>query len=124
MNKPLVGVIAGTILGALDGATAWFTPAVRNQMDSILVGSSIKGLIVGLAAGFFARKVQSEKKGVIFGAVVGLILAGLVAAMPDPNTGENYWVQIMLPGFVFGALTGYLTQRVGTAPSPSSATKG
>lgn len=122
MNKPLVGVIAGTILGALDGATAWFTPAVRNQMDSILIGSSAKGLIVGLAAGFFARKVQSEKKGAIFGAVVGLILAGLVAAMPDPNTGENYWVQIMLPGFVFGALTGYLTQRAGTAPSPSSST--
>lgn len=122
MNKPLVGVIAGTILGALDGATAWFTPAVRNQMDSILVGSSLKGLIVGLAAGFFARKVQSEKKGAIFGAIVGLILAGLVAAMPDPNTGENYWVQIMLPGFVFGALTGYLTQRVGTAPSPASST--
>lgn len=124
MNKPLVGVIAGTILGALDGATAWFTPAVRNQMDSILIGSSAKGLIVGLAAGFFARKVQSEKKGVIFGAIIGLILAGLVASMPDPNTGENYWVQIMLPGFVFGALTGYLTQRVGTAPSPSSTTKG
>ncbi len=122
MNKPLVGVIAGTILGALDGATAWFTPAVRNQMDSILVGSSLKGLLVGLAAGFFARKVQSEKKGAIFGAIVGLILAGLVAAMPDPNTGENYWVQIMLPGFVFGALTGYLTQRVGTAPSPASST--
>ena len=122
MNKPLVGVIAGTILGALDGATAWFTPAVRNQMDSILIGSSAKGLIVGLAAGFFARKVQSEKKGAIFGAVIGLILAGLVAAMPDPNTGENYWVQIMLPGFVFGALTGYLTQRVGTAPQPSSST--
>jgi uncharacterized membrane protein YeaQ/YmgE (transglycosylase-associated protein family) len=122
MNKPLVGVIAGTILGALDGATAWFTPAVRNQMDSILIGSSAKGLIVGLAAGFFARKVQSEKKGVIFGAIIGLILAGLVAAMPDPNTGENYWVQIMLPGFVFGALTGYLTQRVGAAPQPSSST--
>jgi len=117
MNKPLVGVIAGTVLGALDGATAWFTPAVRSQMEGILIGSSAKGLIVGLAAGFFARKVRSEKQGAIFGAVIGLILAGIIAAMPDPNTGENYWVQIMLPGFIFGALTGYLTQRLGDAPT-------
>ena len=114
MNKLLIGVIAGTLLGALDGATAWFTPAVRDQMTGILVGSSAKGLMVGLAAGFFARKVQSETKGIIFGAIMGLFLAGIVAAMPDPNTGEHYWAQIMLPGFVFGALTGYLTQRMGT----------
>ncbi|NWF84012.1 MAG: hypothetical protein HXY18_09315 [Bryobacteraceae bacterium] len=117
MNKPLVGVIAGAILGALDGATAWFTPAVRDQMSGIMAGSSMKGLVVGLAAGFFARKVQSDGKGIVFGAVIGLILAGIVAAMPDPNTGQHYWVQIMLPGFVFGALTGYLTQRYGSRPA-------
>jgi len=117
MNKPLVGVIAGTILGAFDGATAWFTPAVRDQMGSILAGSSMKGLVVGLAAGFFARKVQSDGKGILFGGVIGLILAGIVASMPDPNTGQHYWVQIMVPGFVFGALTGYLTQRWGDRPA-------
>lgn len=116
MNKPLVGVIAGTLLGAIDGATAWFTPAVRDQMGSIIAGSSMKGLLVGLAAGFFARKVQSEAKGIAFGAGIGLILAWIVAAMPQPN-GEHYWVQIMLPGFLFGALTGYLTQRSGTRPA-------
>ena len=27
MNKIVVGLIFGAILGALDGATAWFTPA-------------------------------------------------------------------------------------------------
>lgn len=118
MNKPLVGVIAGTILGAFDGATAWFTPAVRDQMSGIIAGSSMKGLLVGLAAGFFARKVHSESKGVLFGAVIGLILAALVAAMPQP-TGEHYWVAIMLPGFIFGALTGYLTQRLGSRPAQS-----
>lgn len=117
MNKPLVGVIAGTILGALDGATAWFTPAVRSEIGGIMAASSMKGLLVGLAAGFFARKVQSDRSGILFGGIIGLILAGIVAAMPDPNTGEHYWVQIMLPGFVFGALTGYLTQRYGVRPS-------
>lgn len=119
MNKPLVGVIAGAILGVFDGATAWFTPAVRDQMAGIIAGSSMKGLVVGLAAGFFARKVQSDGKGILFGGIIGLILAGVVAAMPDPNTGQHYWVQIMLPGFVFGALTGYLTQRWGALPAKS-----
>lgn len=117
MNKPLVGIIAGTVLGFFDGATAWFTPAVRDQISGILVGSSMKGLLVGLAAGFFARKVRSDAKGIAFGGVVGLALAALVASFPDPNTGQHYWVQIMAPGFVFGALTGYLTQRMGTLPA-------
>ena len=117
MNKPLVGVIAGIILGALDGATAWFTPAVRPEIAGIMAASSVKGLAVGLAAGFFARKVRSEQKGILFGATMGLALATMVAAMPDEKTGEHYWVQIMLPGFVFGALIGYVTQRMGTSAS-------
>lgn len=117
MNKPLVGIIAGSILGAFDGATAWFTPAVRPEIATIIAASSIKGLLVGVAAGFFARKVRSEQKGILFGALAGLALATLVAAMPDEKTGQHYWVQIMLPGFVFGALTGYLTQRMGTSQS-------
>ena len=33
MSKPLIGVILGAILGAIDGLTAWFTPAVRDQLD-------------------------------------------------------------------------------------------
>ncbi len=105
-----------TLNKRLDGATAWFTPAVRPEIAGILAGSSFKGLLVGLASGFFARKVRSEQKGMVFGAVMGLALAALVAAMPS-ETGDHYWVQIMVPGFVFGALIGYLTQRMGTPAS-------
>ena len=47
MNKIVVGLIFGVLLGALDGATAWFTPEVRSQMASIMVGSSFKGMLVG-----------------------------------------------------------------------------
>ena len=32
MNKIVVGLIFGAVLGAVDGATAWFTPAVRSMM--------------------------------------------------------------------------------------------
>src|SRR5262249_13401833 len=85
MNKILVGLIAGTILGAIDGATAWFTPAVRDQMLGIIIGSTVKGIIAGIAAGWYARRVQSVPKGVVFGFVVGLVLAFAIAAIPQPD---------------------------------------
>jgi hypothetical protein len=114
VNKILVGAIAGVVLGVLDGATAWFTPAVRAVIDSILIGSAFKGLLVGLASGFYARRTHSLGKGIAFGAVVGLVLAFGVAAMPDP-TGQHYYLQIMLPGFLAGGMIGFFTQRYGTA---------
>jgi len=115
MNKILVGVVFGLVLGAIDGATAWFTPDVRPMMTGIMVGSSIKGMIVGLLSGWFARKVQSTKWGIVVGAALGLLFAFLVAAMPSPG-GKHYYLEIMLPGFVVGAIIGFLTQRLGTQP--------
>ena len=117
MNKPLVGIAAGAVLGIIDGATAWFTPQVRPLMASILMGSCVKGMIVGVLCGILARKVQSNTVGIVAGSIFGLIFAYLVAAMPS-ETGEHYYLQIMLPGFVVGAIIGYLTQRLGTAPAP------
>src|SRR5215831_613272 len=110
MNKILVGLVFGLVLGAVDGATAWFTPAVRPMMASIMMGSSFKGMIVGLLSGWFARKVHSTKWGIVVGAGLGLLFAFAVAAMPSA-TGEHYWLEIMLPGFVVGAIIGFLTQR-------------
>src|SRR5262245_73321 len=115
MNKIVVGLVFGLILGAIDGATAWFTPEVRPMIGSILVGSSFKGMIVGLLSGWFARKVQSTKWGIIVGAGLGLLFAYLVAAMPSEN-GQHYYLEIMLPGFVVGGIVGFLTQRMGTVP--------
>jgi hypothetical protein len=112
MNKILVGLIVGAVLGAIDGATAWFTPAVRDQMMGIIIGSTMKGVIAGIAAGWYARRVQSVPKGIVFGFVVGLILAFAVAAMPSA-TGEHYWWQIMVPGSILGGVIGWATQRYG-----------
>lgn len=113
MNKILVGLLFGLILGAIDGATAWFTPEARPMIAGIMVGSSIKGMVVGLLSGWFARKVQSTTWGIVVGATLGLIFAYLVAAMPSEN-GHHYYLEIMLPGFVVGAIIGFLTQRLGT----------
>jgi len=57
MSKPVIGILLGAILGAFDGLTAWFTPAVRAQIGGIVIGSTIKGIIAGLAIGFFARNI-------------------------------------------------------------------
>lgn len=115
MNKILVGIVFGLILGAIDGATAWFYPEVRSMMASILVGSSIKGMVVGLFSGWFARKVRSTPWGIVVGAALGLFFAFLVAAMQAEN-GQHHYLEIMLPGFVVGAIIGFLTQKVGTRP--------
>ncbi|HXK03085.1 MAG TPA: hypothetical protein VMS37_11835 [Verrucomicrobiae bacterium] len=109
MNKIVVGLVFGLILGALDGATAWFYPEVRSMMTGIMVGSSIKGMLVGLLSGWYARKVQSTGKGIVVGSVLGLLFAFLVAAMQN-----EHYLAIMLPGFVVGAIIGFLTQRMGT----------
>jgi hypothetical protein len=111
MNKIMVGLLLGLVLGALDGATAWFTPAVRSGIVGIVIGSSFKGLIAGVAAGIFARKVHSVGLGILFGLAVGAILASLVAYMQ-----HGYYFEIMLPGSIVGMIVGYATQQYGGTP--------
>ena len=110
MSKPLFGLILGGILGIFDGLTAWFTPDVRNELLGIIVGSTFKGLIAGVAIGYFAKKVDSLALGVVFGLGVGLVLAWIVAALPSA-TGKHYYFEIMLPGAIVGAIVGYATQK-------------
>ncbi|HEY2109819.1 MAG TPA: hypothetical protein VGH17_07950 [Candidatus Acidoferrales bacterium] len=108
MNKVVVGLILGGVLGIFDGLTSWFTPEVRTQMLSIVVGSTMKGIIAGILIGFFARKVNSLALGIVFGLGVGLLLAFFVAHMQ-----HGYYLQIMLPGGLVGLIVGYATQKYG-----------
>jgi len=116
MNKILLGLIVGGALGILDGLTAWFTPAVRDQMVGIVIGSTVKGILAGLLIGYFARKVNSLALGILFGLAIGAGLAFLVASMPDPS-GQHYYLEIVLPGSIVGILVGYATQKFGRIPS-------
>lgn len=110
MNKPLFGLVLGGALGILDGLTAWFTPEVRAQILGIVIGSTFKGMIAGICIGWFAKKVNSLAWGVAFGLGVGMLLAFLIAMMPQPS-GKHYYFAIMLPGSLVGAIVGYATQR-------------
>jgi hypothetical protein len=119
MNKMVLGLLVGGILGIFDGLSAWFTPAVRAQLLGIVIGSTVKGLIAGILIGYFAKKVNSLPLGILFGLGIGLLLAYAVAAMPDPS-GKHYYFEIMLPGGIVGMIVGYATQRFGQAPQLAS----
>jgi hypothetical protein len=110
MNKILLGVVLGGVLGVFDGLTAWFTPAARPEIVGIVIGSTFKGIIAGVLIGWFARKVNSLALGVVFGVGVGLLLAFGVAFMQ-----HGYYFQIMLPGSMVGLIVGYATHRYGRA---------
>jgi hypothetical protein len=112
MNKILVGLLAGAVLGAIDGATAWFYPETRPVIGGILMGSTFKGMLVGVLSGWFARKVRSVKWGILMGAALGLLFAYIIAAM-DATAGKSHYLEIMMPGFITGAIIGFSTQRAG-----------
>jgi hypothetical protein len=121
MNKILLGLLLGTVLGALDGASAWFTPEVRPEMMTIILGSSFKGLVGGVLIGLFARKVKSVPFGILFGLFIGALLAFAIAAMPDAITGKHYYKEIMIPGSLVGLVVGFATQKYGAAVQPRQA---
>lgn len=109
MSKPLIGILLGAILGAFDGLTAWFTPAVRDQLAGIVVSSTIKGIIAGVAIGFFAKKFHSLPIGILFGLAIGALLAYLTAKFAV----GGYYFEIMLPGSMVGLILGFATQKYG-----------
>ena len=107
VGTPAVGIVVGGVLGLLDGLSAWFYPEARAMMIPIVLGSTIKGVLTGLAAGLVARWRKSLVVGVLAGVAVGFVLS-TVAALGQP---DHYWA-IVLPGMLVGALTGLATQRV------------
>ena len=122
MNKPVLGLIVGGALGVLDGLTALVSaPETAPNIGSIVIGSMGKGLVAGLIMGFVARKVNNLGVGVAVGLLVGALLALPIAMMKDPNTGQTYFWEILIPGSIVGIIVGYATQRYGTRPQPSPA---
>ncbi|HEV2853536.1 MAG TPA: hypothetical protein VHC97_12100 [Thermoanaerobaculia bacterium] len=117
MSKPLFGLLLGGLLGIFDGLTALISaPQTRPEIVGIVIGSTIKGLIAGVLIGYFARKVKSVPLGILFGLVVGGLLAYGVVLMGNP-----YFWEIVLPGSIVGIIVGYATQRHGETRAPETA---
>src|SRR5438445_13735565 len=102
MSRIGVALVVGGALGILDGLTAWFTPEVRSQLLGIVIGSTVKGLIVGALIRLFARNAGRVVPAVVFGAVVGPVLAPGIAMLQ----GSHSW-QWVLPGTVVGLPAGF-----------------
>jgi hypothetical protein len=117
MSKPVVGLLLGAILGLIDGASAYLYPYpdVKAAIVGIMIGSTFKGLLTGLATGFFATRFKSLPLGIVAGLAIGSFLSWGVVAM---NPGPKYYVEIMIPGSLLGAIVGYATWRFGRAPEP------
>jgi hypothetical protein len=106
MKKVLFATLLGGFLGIFDGLTSLFTPEVRDQLGTIVVGSTFKGLVAGALIGAFARRVQSLAWVLIFGVLVSGFFAYLVAAMQG-----KYYLKIITPGALVGLIVGYAAYR-------------
>ncbi len=104
MKNVIFATLLGGFLGIFDGLTSLFTPEVRDQIASIVVGSTFKGLVAGALIGLFARRVHSLMWVLVFGVLVSGFFAYLVAAMQG-----KYYLQIITPGALVGLIVGYAT---------------
>lgn len=119
LNRPVLGVIAGLVLGAFDGLTALVSsPELSSEIGGIVMGSSGKGLVAGLIIGFIARKLQSPGVGLLVGvAVASLVTLPIAHLNAQHYANPAYYWRIMLPGALVGAIVGYVVMRYGKAPA-------
>jgi F0F1-type ATP synthase assembly protein I len=87
-------------------------PEVKAMLATIMIGSTLKGMVAGIIIGLVARKVRNMKIGIIVGVIVGFALAFIVAALPAEG-GQHYWLEILIPGTLVGLILGFLTQKYG-----------
>ena len=103
MKKPLFATLLGGVLGVFDGMSAMLSaPETRPDIVGIVIGSTFKGLIVGVLIGVFATRVRSLAWVLVFGVLVSAFFAYLIAAMQG-----KYYVEIIAPGALVGLIVGY-----------------
>jgi hypothetical protein len=110
MTKPVIGMLVGAALGVVDGLSAWAYPEARPLIVSIVISSTIKGILTGAASGWVARRWRSMAIGVAAGVAIGFVLSTL-AAIPMMSGQPSHYFDIVLPGMLLGAIVGFATQR-------------
>jgi MFS family permease len=120
MNKPVLGLLLGGVLGIFDGLSALLSaPQVAPDIVGIVIGSTFKGVIAGAIIGWIATRVRSKSTVMLAGLAVGAFFALIIAAIPQPD-GTHYWWQIILPGSLLGLIVGYATERYGRPAAAAS----
>jgi threonine/homoserine efflux transporter RhtA len=119
LNRPVLGLLVGAALGALDGLSALVSsPEVSSEIAGIVVGSTFKGLLAGVLVGAIARKLHSSRAGMVVGVLVASVVTLPIAYMNASHYGRpDYYWKIMLPGALVGIIVGYVVMRHGKAPA-------
>jgi hypothetical protein len=109
VTKPMLGLAVGGTLGLLDGLSGFLEPSLAPVMTSVITFSLLKGLVAGIAIGYFSKKVHSMALGILAGLAIAAVLSLLVIV----RAGLALFWEILLPGMLLGLIVGFATQRFG-----------
>ena len=116
MTKPMLGLAIGGTLGLLDGLSGFLEPSLAPVMSSVITFSLLKGLLAGVAIGFFSKRVRSMPLGLLAGMAIAAVLSLVVIL----RAGMALFWDIMLPGMILGLVVGFATQKFGRRESPAA----
>jgi len=118
LTKPMLGLAVGGTLGLLDGLSGFLEPSLAPLMGSVITFSLLKGLVSGVAIGYFSKRVHSMPLGIL----VGVVIASALSMLLILKAGIALFWDIVLPGMLLGVIVGFATQRFGRLPATSSTT--
>jgi len=116
-TKPIIGLAVGGTLGLLDGLSGFLEPSLAPLMGSVIAFSLMKGLVSGVAIGYFAKRVHSTPLGILLGVLIAAVFSMLLIL----KAGMALFWDIMLPGMLLGVIVGFATQRFGKQADTNSA---
>ncbi len=109
LTKPMLGLAVGGTLGLLDGLSGFLEPSLAPVMGSVITFSLLKGLVAGMAIGYFSMRVRSMALGILAGVAIATVLSLLVIL----RAGMALFWDILLPGMLLGLIVGFATQKFG-----------
>lgn len=115
ITKPMLGLAVGGTLGLMDGLSGFLEPSLAPLMTSVITFSLLKGLVSGVAIGYFSKKVHSMPLGIL----AGVLIAAAFSMLLILKAGMALFLDIMLPGMLLGVIVGFATQRFGKQAADS-----
>src|SRR5437588_495462 len=103
LTKPMLGLAVGGTLGLLDGLSGFLEPSLAPVMSSVITFSLLKGLLSGVAIGYFSQRVHSMVRGILAGVAIAAAFSMLLLL----KSGMALFLDIMLPGMLLGVIVGF-----------------